>query len=231
MGGLIGGIVAAFWLGILTSFSPCPLTTNIAAISFIGKNGKTKNMLLSGLLYSFGRMSAYAIVGAIVTMGILSIPGLSFFLQKNLNKFLGIILIIAGMLMLEIINLNFRGLTISEKFGKESASQGYWGAYFLGFIFALAFCPVSAALFFGSLIPLAVLKESKILLPMIFGLGTGLPVLVFAFILSKSVSALGNIFNKAITFELWFRRGTGVIFIIIGVIFVLKYIFGVQFNI
>lgn len=228
MEGFFAGITMSLWLGVLTSFSPCPLTTNLAAISYIGRNGNSRHILFSGLLYSLGRMTAYAIVGVVVIMGILSIPGLSFFLQKNLNKFLGIILIIAGMFMLELISINIKGLNISEKFGKKSVAWGYSGAFTLGFIFALSFCPVSAALFFGSLIPLAVLNESKILFPLCFGFGTGLPVIIFAFILSKSVTALGNVFKAAISFEQWFRKATGVLFIFAGIWFVFKYVFGLK---
>ncbi len=43
------GIGAALWVGILTSISPCPLATNIAAISYIGRRvGNSKQVFLTG---------------------------------------------------------------------------------------------------------------------------------------------------------------------------------------
>jgi len=41
---------SALWLGIMTSISPCPLATNIAAISFLSKKATHPLLvLLSGV--------------------------------------------------------------------------------------------------------------------------------------------------------------------------------------
>ncbi|MCF7810803.1 aromatic aminobenezylarsenical efflux permease ArsG family transporter [bacterium] len=220
----------ALWLGILTSISPCPLATNIAAISFIGRQVEsTRHVLISGLLYTLGRMFAYVAIGAIVVAGILSIPGTADFLQNYLNKFLGPVLIIIGLVLLNVITAAWMGsfgLGKAQSFGER---HGIWGAGLLGIIFALSFCPVSAALFFGSLIPLAVGVGSVIVYPSIYGIGTGLPVIIFAFIIAFSAGAVGRAYDKLRLFEKWARRVTGAVFILVGIYYTITYTFGATF--
>jgi len=220
---------SAVWLGILTSISPCPLATNIAAISFIGKKvGTPRLVLFSGLLYMLGRMLAYLALGIIIVTSLMSISDLSFFLQDYINLFLGPILILVGIVLLGLIPIKLPSFGISNKMQDRAASYGIWGAGLLGLIFALSFCPVSAALFFGSLIPLAVQHQSSFIMPSLYGIGTALPVLVFAFALGVSTGAVSKWFNRLTQFELWARRITGAIFILVGIYYSLIYIFGIQ---
>jgi cytochrome c biogenesis protein CcdA len=217
---------SAAWLGILTSLSPCPLATNIAAISFISRKvGNSRKVLLSGAAYTVGRMLAYLLLAVIVVAGILSIPGISNFLQEYMNKILGPLLTIVGLILLELIPLRLSGIGAGEKSQKLAQKGGVWGSAAIGFLFALSLCPVSAALFFGSLIPLSVKHGSTFLLPSIYGISTGLPVLIFAFVITFSVGSLGRMFNKISLIEKWVRRITGVIFIAVGIYYSLIYIF------
>jgi cytochrome c-type biogenesis protein len=223
------GIISAVWLGILTSISPCPLATNIAAISFISKQLSDRRwILLAGLLYMLGRVLAYTAVGILLVTSILSVPHTAFILQKYVNIFLGPILLLAGLFLLELIQLNLRGIGIGAKIQKRAESFGIWGAGFLGILFALSFCPISAALFFGSLIPLAVKYNSGLILPSLYGLGTGLPVIVFAFLLAIGTQYVGKMFSKMAQFEKWARRVTGLIFILVGLYYMLIYIVGIS---
>jgi len=217
---------SAFWLGILTSISPCPLATNIAAISFIGRRvGNPRRVFLTGLLYTGGRTLTYLVLGIVLVASLLSMSELSLLLQKYMNKLLGPILIIAGMFLLELISLNFSGRGVSDRFQKRAETFGMWGAGLLGIIFALSFCPLSAALFFGSLIPLSLQHNSSITMPLLYGLGTGLPVLVFAIIIAFGAQSLGKAFNLLTMIEKWARRITGTIFILVGIYYCLAYIF------
>ncbi len=223
------GIVSAIWLGILTSISPCPLATNIAAISYIGKRVGTPHLvLMSGLLYMLGRMLAYLVLGIIMVAGILSIPDLSYYLQTHINQFLGPVLILVGVFLLELLPLRLPGFGLSENMQNRVAGYGVWGAGLLGIIFALSFCPVSAALFFGSLVPLSIKHGSRYLLPSLYGIGTALPVILFAFVVAMGTRYLAAIFNRLTLFEKWARRITGAIFILVGTYYTLIYIFGIQ---
>ncbi len=222
------GIATALWLGILTSLSPCPLATNIAAVSYIGKQvADIRRVMISGLFYSIGRMLTYLGVSAIVVTGVVSIPSISLFLQRYMIMIVGPVLILAGMFLLELIGRGLTGPNMNSMAQNFSGKGGVWEAGLLGVIFSLSFCPISAALFFGSLIPLAINRESVILLPSLYGIGTGLPVLAFAVLVAFSAKSVGVLFNALTVFEYWARRLTGVIFIVVGLYLSLKYVFNI----
>lgn len=223
------GIGSAIWFGILTSISPCPLATNIAAISFIGEKVRSPGMIIiSGLLYMTGRMITYLALGIILVASILSIPDLSYFLQDNINKFLGPLLVIVGVFLLELLPLNLPGISLNQKMQGKVSGMGVWGAGVLGIVFALSFCPISAALFFGSLVPLAVQHDSRFVMPLLYGVGTALPVILFAFLVGFGATLVGKYFNKVTQFGIWARRITGIIFIGVGAYYTLIYIFKIQ---
>jgi cytochrome c-type biogenesis protein len=220
-------LFSALWLGILTSISPCPLATNVAAVSFIGKNVTCPyKTVFSGFIYTFGRVLSYVLLGMIIVAGLLSVPAIAGFLQHYMSIIMGPLLILIGIILLEIIKFNFSaglaGTGLQEKF----KNSGIIGALLLGVIFALSFCPISAALFFGSLISLSVEHNSKILFPLIYGIGTGLPVILFAFIIAFSINSVGKAYNSLVKFEFWMRKITGVIFILAGIYFTATHIFG-----
>ncbi len=223
------GIFSAIWLGILTSISPCPLATNIAAISYIGNRVEnTRKILFSGLLYTMGRTLVYLILGILLVNGLLAAYDISYFLQENINKFLGPLLILVGLFLLNLFPISLPGLSFNQKMLTRVADYGIWGAGLLGIIFALAFCPVSAALFFGSLIPVSVKYNSGIIIPVMYGIGTALPVIVFAFIIGFGTHLISKIFDRLTLFEKWARRVTGVIFIFIGIYYILYSFFDFQ---
>lgn len=225
---LLLGLASAFWLGILTSISPCPLATNITAISFVGRRVDSPfKVFLAGLLYTAGRTLTYLVLGMLLVSSLLSAPYLSHALQKYMNKFLGPLLILVGMVLLELISVSFSGSGVNEKMRKRVELLGMWGALLLGAVFALSFCPVSAALFFGSLIPLALRCESGVILPSAYGIATGLPVLAFAVLIAMSAKRVARAYNKLTAFEKWARRITGAIFILVGIYYCLAYIFEV----
>ncbi|MGD0517429.1 MAG: aromatic aminobenezylarsenical efflux permease ArsG family transporter, partial [Thermoguttaceae bacterium] len=216
----------AFWLGILTSISPCPLATNIAAISYIGRRmGNSRYVFLAGLLYTLGRTLAYLGLGVVLVACLLSKEQIALFLQKYMHLLLGPILIIVGMFLLQLIHFNMGGGGMSEGLQKRVDAIGIWGALLLGAVFALSFCPVSAALYFGSLIPLALKVNSSVVLPVVYGIGTALPVMVFAVLLALSAQSVGKAYNILTKIEWWARILTGWIFILLGLYFSLKYIF------
>ncbi len=208
----------AIWFGILTSISPCPLATNITAISFIGRRVDSVNkVLLSGLLYTAGRMAAYILLGIVLVSSIELVPPVANFLQRYMVYLIGPALIIIGVVLLDIFRINFFGNGIIwEGMQKRVEQSGMWGALLMGLVFALSFCPVSAALFFGSLFSLAVKHQSMVILPSVYGIGTAIPVLAFAFIFAFSANSIGRIFDSLKTFEKWARIATGIIFILAG---------------
>ncbi len=221
-------VSTAVWLGILTSVSPCPLATNIAAISYVGRRvGSPRRVLLAGLLYTLGRAVTYAGLGLLIVLSLLSAPQTSHVLQKYMIKALGPLLILVGMVLLDLVRFRLPGFVAGEGLRARTDRMGEWGAGFLGITFALSFCPVSAALYFGSLLPLAVQTRSPVLLPSLYGIGTALPVVAFAIVIAGGVRSVGKLFDRVARVEIWVRRVTGVVFLGIGVYFCLDQIFQV----
>jgi len=220
----------ALWLGILTAVSPCPLATNISAISLIGHHaGRRNHVLLAGLLYTAGRTLAYIALGVLIAGGLTASADVSCFLQKYMNEALGPILIVLGLILLGWLGSGLSMNLAGERIQRRAKVHGLRWALPIGVLFALSFCPVSAGLFFAGLIPLALKQASPLVLPCAFGLGTALPVIVFAFILAFASESLGRAFDRLARVEKWVRIATGVIFILVGVYYCLVFIYGAGF--
>ncbi len=220
------GIISALWLGILTSISPCPLASNIAAVSFISRKiVHPRQVFFNGLFYTFGRMLAYTALGMLIVWSVLSVPATANFLQKYMNKALGPLLVIIGLFLLDVFKFSLSFSVVSEERKKRLAEAGYLGSTALGFIFALSFCPISAALFFGSLIPLTLKYKFGIALPFIYGAGTAIPVLAFALAVAGGATSVSKWFHGLSKAESIARKITGIIFLLAGIYYLKVYLF------
>jgi cytochrome c biogenesis protein CcdA len=210
-------IVSALILGLMTAISPCPLATNITATAFISKNISSKRLVfLSGLVYSLGRAFSYSAIGLILFFGASKFHIARFF-NQNGEKFLGPLLILIGLVMLNIIKLNFLGkLNFQDKLSEKFKDKGLLGSFLIGVVFALAFCPYSGALFFGMLIPMTISSPEGLYLPLVFAFGTGLPVILFTYLLAFTAGKIGVFYNKITKIEKTMRLIAGVVFIITG---------------
>lgn len=210
-------ILSAFLLGLMTAISPCPLATNITAIGFISKDIKNqRKVFMNGLVYTLGRAISYTSIGLIFYFGASQFE-FSGLLQEWGEKLLGPILIIIGLFMLGVLTLKIPGISFLTEKMENKSNSGFWGVLLLGIVFALAFCPYSGVLYFGMLIPMTVSSASGLFLPFVFAVATGIPVIIFAWLIAFSIGSIGNLYNKIKVFELWFRRIIAVLFIGVGV--------------
>lgn len=225
MENLAAAIGTAFWLGLLTSISPCPLATNIVSVSYIGKQMTSQSrVLLAGLVFTLGRLLAYVALAMILVSSLLALPEVALFLQRYMNKALGPLLIIVGVMLLGILKLPSFGLQMGEGIQGKTKRFGMWGAGILGFLFALSFCPVSAALYFGSLIPLATEAHHPLLLPSVYGIGTSLPVVLFAYLIATGARSIQAIYQRIVLVEKWATRITAIIMIGVGIYYIWLYL-------
>jgi len=215
-------ILTAFVLGLMTAVSPCPLATNITATAYISKNISDKKVVfLSGVLYSLGRAFSYTTIGLILFFGASKFH-VSRFLNQNGEKFLGPLLIIIGLIMLNVIKINFlSNSNLTEKLSEKFKDKGLLGSFLIGLVFALAFCPYSAALYFGMLIPITVASADGLYLPIVFAFGTGLPVLLFTYLLAFSVGSVGFFYTKIARIEKVMRPVAGMVFLMTGIYYIL----------
>ena len=225
-GGITGGsgvlsipAVAAFSLGLLMAISPCPLATNIAAIAYISQRvTERKYAVTTSILYTLGRVLAYSVIGILIIKAGVEIPGLASTLQNTGDKILGPVLIAVGIILLNINRMRIgSGNDHLSSLGEKVSRRGMMGGFFLGILFALAFCPYSAVLYFGVLIPLALKSAGGIALPAVFALGTGLPVSIFGIALSFGITRISSWFNSITKAQNAIRIITSWILIGIGI--------------
>jgi cytochrome c biogenesis protein CcdA len=216
--------LSAFLLGLMAAISPCPLVTNITAVGFISKDIKNRNrVFVNGVLYTLGRGISYTLIALVIYFGADQFKFSGFF-QLYGEKILGPFLIIIGLFMLDVLKIKFPGLSRLTSKLEAKTKWGYWDSVLLGMIFALAFCPYSGVLYFGMLIPMTVASASGLYLPLVFAIATGIPVVLFAWLLAYAISGIGNVYNKIRTFEIWFRRVIAVLFIAVGIYYILRLI-------
>jgi sulfite exporter TauE/SafE len=217
--------LTALLLGFMTAISPCPLATNITAIGFISKDIENRNrVFFNGLFYTLGRAITYTGLALIIFLGVDQLKFSGFF-QRYSEKFIGPLLIIIGFFMLNLIKIRFPGLGKLASGMNKKTRWSYFDAILLGLVFALAFCPYSGVLYFGMLMPMTVTSASGLYLPVVFAIATGIPVIILAWVLAYAVSGIGGLYNKIKTFELWFRRIIAVLFIGIGIYYIIRVYF------
>jgi len=214
--------LSAMVLGFMTAISPCPLATNITAIGYISKDLENRNrVFINGLFYTLGRAVTYTVIALVIYLGVDQFKFSGFF-QRYGEKFLGPLLIIIGLFMLDLIKIKFPGMNRLTSRMQKKTRWGYLDAVLLGLVFALAFCPYSGVLYFGMLVPMTVASASGLFLPVVFAIATGIPVIIFAWILAYAVSGIGGVYKKVKAFEICFRRIVAVLFIGVGIYYIFR---------
>lgn len=211
-------LLTAFILGIMTAISPCPLAMNITATAYLSKDITDKRrVLFNGLFYTLGRIFSYTALATIIYFGASKLQ-IAKWLQQIDGIWIGIALIVIGVLMFDFIKFNIPFFNkITSNISKRNLQRNYLTAFLMGVAFALAFCPYGAVLYFGALIPLTLASSAGLLLPPVFAFATGLPVIIIAWLLAYSVSNIGNFYNRMKSIEKWFKHIVAVMFIGTGI--------------
>jgi cytochrome c biogenesis protein CcdA len=221
-------ILSAFILGLLTALSPCPLATNITAVGYIGKEIDNKrHVFVNGLIYTLGRVVSYTLLGVVLIFLLKEGAGI-FGIQKFLARYgamlLPPVLILVGLFILFSDKLKLPSFGFKGD-GEGLQKHGSWGAFLLGALFALAFCPTSAVFYFGMLIPMSATATAGYVLPAVFAVATGLPVAVVAWFLAFSMSSVSSFYGKMKSFQKWFSIVVGILCLIVGVYYLIILLF------
>ncbi|MHC4405663.1 MAG: aromatic aminobenezylarsenical efflux permease ArsG family transporter [Planctomycetota bacterium] len=218
-------VAKAFGLGLGTAVSPCPMATNVAAVSYLGRNVESpRRVLLAGILYALGRTLTYVVLALLLAFGLRK--GAFNFLQTGMEQLAGPVLVVVSLFLLELIQFRVSAVGSGERVQKWASDWGMLGALLLGVLFALTFCPVTAGLFFYVVFELAKAEHPQVFLAGLFGIGTGLPVVVFAALIAFSAQSVGKVFNVVRQVEWWARRIAGVLILVVGVYLSLIHCFG-----
>lgn len=213
-------VLSALFLGLLTAISPCPMATNITAVGYISKDLEIKKRVFyNGLIYTFGRVLSYSILAILLYIGADQFKISSFF-QLYGEKILGPLLIVVGVFMLGLIKINFPALNLFSNKLEEKNRWNFWNVLLLGIVFALAFCPYSGVLYFGMLIPMSIGSAKGLILPVVYAIATGIPVIIIAWLLAFTISGVGKFYNSLKKVEWWMRRVIAILFIGVGAYYV-----------
>jgi cytochrome c-type biogenesis protein len=216
--------VLAFGLGLWTAVQPCPMTANLAAISYVGRRaGSPLSAGTAALLYAAGQMIAYVALALLVLEGITSGWRVSVFLQQHVNQVLGPVWILAAMVLLDLLRLRLPKIQVGSKWASRISAWGGLSALPLGIVLALAFCPVSATIFFVDLLTIAVGGGSHIVYPALYALGAALPVIAFAVLLGAGSRWLGAALNRTQQVQWWLNRIAGTVLLVVGVYYSLRF--------
>ena len=215
-------LFTAFLLGLMTAVSPCPLAMNITATAYLSKDIlDKKRVLFNGIFYTFGRMFSYTALASLIYFGASKLHVAQWFQQIN-GIWVGIALVVFGMLMLDFIKFDIPFLSrLTSTISQKNIKRNYLNALLLGAVFALAFCPYSAVLYFGGLVPITLASGEGLLLPPVFAVATGLPVIIIAWLLAYSIANVGKFYNRMKSFEKWFKRIVSAVFIIAGIYYII----------
>ncbi len=220
-------LLYAFVIGLITALGPCPLSANVAAIAYVSsKLADSRSTVIAGAMYTAGRALTYTIIGLLIFMFGSAVMDSAPSLQDYDKIILAPVLVLAGVVMLGLWKPNISvGDGLKAKYGLKLSEKGILGAFSLGAIFALAFCPYTAVMFFGLLMPFALTANAAGMSFMaLFGIGTGIPVLVFAVLLGISASFAKVYIAKIVKFEPYLRKTLGAGFIVYGLYLLAQYV-------
>ncbi len=214
-------IIAALILGILGAFSPCQLSTNVAAFAFISRDiGETKRVTRSAIAYVLGKVVIYSLVGGAVILLGLQLAQASIPVVVFTRKALGPALVLLGLLMLGVVKLSLPffariGESLKSHLGERRDARS---SFLLGVAFSFAACPTLFVLFFGSLIPLAVAASvGGLAFPAIFAIGTTFPLMLFVALLAFGAQSVTPVVKKLRAADVWVSRIAAVVFILVGI--------------
>lgn len=213
-------LVGVFGLGLQTAICPCPLTTNIAAMAYIGRRLKhVYGTFFSGLLYALGQIVAYLALSFLV-LGLPNFAGdqVARWMTATFHQLLGPFMVVIGMVLSRLIAFSFQkesDANSSHQAQRGVDRLGLWSALPLGLFFALCLCPTTAAMFLAMLV-LAAKADSMVIFPTVFALGQAIPAIGFATLLAFQVRWLGRVFHSLEKVERITRPAIGVFFIILG---------------
>ncbi|MDD4515877.1 aromatic aminobenezylarsenical efflux permease ArsG family transporter [Massilibacteroides sp.] len=215
-------LLTAFILGLMTAISPCPLAMNITATAYLSKDITDKRrVMFNGVFYTLGRMFSYTALASIIFFGASKLHVARWFQQID-GIWIGIALVVFGILMLDVIKFDIPFFSkITSSVSRRNIKRNYLNAFLMGVLFSLAFCPYSAVLYFGGLIPITLASNEGLLLPPVFAIATGLPVIIIAWLLAYSVGNIGKFYNSMNTFQKWFKRIIAAVFIVVGIYYII----------
>ena len=187
-------LLVAVVLGFIGATSPCQLTTNLGALAYASARPGTRRPIGLALAFVAGKVTVYTFVGAAVVLAGLQLQAMSIPVVVAARKALGPLMIVVGLALLGLWRPRFSvGHHLASRLQNGMKGNGGGGAYLLGLVFSLAFCPTLFWLFFGLTIPLALRSAGGWSFAGLFAIGSSLPLLAVAALVTAGAGAVGGL--------------------------------------
>lgn len=213
----------AFSAGLVSFFAPCVIPLLPAYIAYVtgvsldelkqkGYAPYIKKLLLSSIFYILGFSLVFAVLGT-------AAGGIGISLRRYdaiIERVGGAIILFLGLEFAGILNLPFLARQKQFKLPAWTDNLGYFRAFFIGIVFALAWTPCVGAVL-GSILSLAAVTETAMggaLLLFIYSLGISIPFLIASLTLASLPKYL-KVFTKHIGV---ISRAAGILLAALGVL-------------
>lgn len=214
-------ILMVIILGIIFAIDPCLLLTNIAAIGYISRDvNDKKRSFICGLWYTLGRTICYGFLGVILILLLQAgsnISGFEAFFESWGTTIVSIFMIVMGLFLCFSDHIKLPQINMVKNVN-QSSFHGSIGAFLLGAILTMAFCPTNAVLFFGMMVPICVASPLGYFLPFIFAATTAIPVIIISYVIAFSLNSIGKYYEKLKQISKFMKIFTGILFILLGMI-------------
>lgn len=211
-------LVSAFLFGLIGATSPCQLTTNLSALAYVSRQAQGGRGLAAAVAYALGKVAVYTAAGAIIIFLGLKLQAAAIPVVVTARKALGPLMIVVGLVILGWLPLRTRfGQRLAARLAGRLPTAGPGGAFLLGVVFSLAFCPTLFWLFFGLTIPLALQATAGWTFPGLFALGTVVPLLGAAAALSAGFGVAEALGGRMGWVQRIVGKVAGAVFILAGV--------------
>lgn len=212
-------LLTALLLGLLMILDPCTLFTSIAAIGYIDKEiSNRRKVLMNGLMFVFGKLMTYTLLAIPFIMGAQT-DGIKSFLQEWGEPLLAVFMLVCGALLLFTGHHHHEHDHGVKRWIQNIDSQSSWlWSFMLGIFFAIAFCPHRLVYFFTMVdITISLPTTWNWIMPIIFGLGTGLPIMMIAWLISYSAISVSTLTHRLHKIEKWIRYVSAILFLSYGI--------------
>ncbi|MGH7267740.1 MAG: cytochrome c biogenesis CcdA family protein [Candidatus Rokuibacteriota bacterium] len=208
---------AAVIFGLIGATSPCQLSTNLGALAYVAARPSGGSAVGLALAYVAGKVTVYSVVGTAVVLAGLQLQAVSIPVVVAARKALGPLMIVVGLALIGLWSPRVTlGRRLAERLRSRVNADGPGGAYLLGLAFSLAFCPTLFWLFFGLTVPLALRSAGGWSFPGLFAIGSSLPLLVVATLVTVGAGAMGRMLGSMRRLERPLRLAAAFILLVVG---------------
>ena len=219
-------IASTFALGVTTAIHPCPFTAHIAISSLLsswGQRGARKLAIF--VCFFIAYVATMMLIAVAVLYGVFAFSSLARFLQHLSQVVLGPALVLVGMFQLGLLPWQRSTWSLQMQYWRQR-EPSLKVVMTIGLFFALAFCPATAAIYFGVLIP-SLLQHGAVMIGISsFAAGVVLPMIIVAAVVSGGVLAFDRDQTQQRHMAKRLSAAAGLVVFVIGIYVTLRDVYG-----